>query len=326
MYSHLNKQQRIELGILLRTGLSLRHIAVLLGVHHSTLSRELKRNPPVRREQRYHPGDAHRHAQRRRYTANQRFRKILPGSIVEQLLIAKISDLKWAPEQCAGWLRTYKQRFAVCTQTIYDWVYTRKRELLPFLHCRKGRYRRTRANRCRQERRAELASPRHISNRPRHIVRRKRYGHWEGDTIHGKGKSGYIATFVERKSGYLVAQLITRQQFTHASMAFADCSTRCFAQVPPRYRKTLTLDNGPETKLPERIEQSTGLHVYYATPYHSWERGTNENTNGLLRYFFPKQMSFAHLTQEDIDRAVYLLNTRARKRLSWRTPTEMLMR
>ena len=89
------------------------------------------------------------------------------------------------------------------------------------------------------------------------------------------------------------------------------------------HTKTPTIDNGPEMKLADRIEKQVGIDIYYANPYHSWERGINENTNGLLRYFFPKKMSFAHLTQEDIDYAVYLLNTRPRKRHNWRTPEQM---
>ena len=191
-----------------------------------------------------------------------------------------------------------------------------------YLHCRKGKYRRTRSARVRKEKRAQLASPRSIVNRPKYINNRKTYGHWEGDTVHGSGKSGYIATFVERKSGYLLAVLLPIQAFS--SSGFAAATEACLKQIPKQYRKTLTLDNGPEMKLPERIERTTNLRVYYANPYHSWERGTNENTNGLLRYFFPKKSSFAALTQEDIDKAVRLLNTRPRKRLGYRTPQQML--
>lgn len=328
MYTHLTKHQRIEFSALYRAGLSLRAAARLLGLHHCTLSREVRRNPPasgnLERGVTYHPGDAHRRAQGRRLKANQRFRKILPGSLLEQLLIEKIHTAKWSPDQVAGWLKQYRRSLYVCTQTIYDWLYTFKRELLPFLHCRKGKYRRTRECALRKQKRAKLASARHISHRPRSVEQRKRYGHWEGDTVHGVGNSGYIATFVERKSGYLLAQLITKQEFAKASVIFADVAAYRLSQLPGCYRKTLTLDNGPEMKAPERIERQTGAAVYYATPYHSWERGTNENTNGLLRYFFPKKMGFAHLTQADIDRAVHLLNTRPRKRLGYRSPAQML--
>lgn len=325
MYSHLTKQQRIEFGALRRTDLSLRAVARLLGCHHSTLSRELQRNPPMNgryEATRYHASDAYRRTKARRLAANQRFRKILPGSQLEVLLVEKIQQLKWAPEQCAGWLRTYRRRLYVCPQTIYTWIHTNRRELRQYLHCLKRTLRRTRQAKDRKAVRQEYAATRHISFRPAVVAARRRYGDWEGDTVHGKGKSGYIATFVERRSGYLMAVLIPKQAF--GSAAFTAAVARCFGQLPAKYRRTLTLDNGPETKLPEKIEQDTGVRVYFANPYHSWERGTNENTNGLLRYFFPKKSSFAALSQKDIDQAVRLLNTRPRKRLNWRTPEQML--
>jgi IS30 family transposase len=323
MYNQFTKETRIMFSGLLKAGLSLRAAARILEMSHSSLSRELRRNPPVRADwSRYHPGDAQRTALARRQSANQRFRKILPGSELEQLIVQKITVWKWGPEQIAGWLNANRRRLSVCAQTIYDWIYTRARHLLAYLHCRKGKYRRTRQSTLRKQQRQRLSSVRHISNRPPVVESRDRYGDWEGDTVHGKKHSGYIATFVERRSGYLMAALLPKGDF--GSAGFASAAKQCFGQLPPRYRKTLTLDNGPEMKLPEAIERSTGMQVYYATPYHSWERGTNENTNGLLRYFFPKQSSFAALTQEDIDQAVRLLNTRPRKRLGYRSPVEML--
>lgn len=323
MYTQFTKETRIMFSGLLKAGLSLRAAARVLGLHHSTLGRELRRNPPVRADwSRYHPGDAHRQARARRLDANQRFRKIVAGSPVERLIVEKITVAAWTPEQVAGWLKTDRRRLSVCAQTIYDWIYSRARHLLVHLHCRKGKYRRTRENRIRKQQRALLAAPRHISSRPLVVKSRGRYGDWEGDTVHGKDHSGYIATFVERRSGYLMAVLIPKKEF--GSAAFAAAARQCFVQLPTGYLRTLTLDNGPEMKSPELIERTTGLTVYYATPYHSWERGTNENTNGLLRYFFPKQSSFAALTQEDIDQAVRLLNTRPRKRLGYRSPAQML--
>lgn len=322
MHTHITKETRIKFSALLLAGLSLRQVAKLLGVHHTTLSRELQRNPPVRSDFRYHPGDAHRKSLNRRCSANQHFRKILPGSKLEDVLIQKVVIAKWAPEQIAGWLKATKQTISVCAQTIYDWLYTFREDLVPYLHCQKGKYRRTRQARLRKDKRAELASPRNISKRPKHIELRKTYGHWEGDTVHGAGKSGYIATFVERKSGYLIAQILTPKQYS--SNGFAVATDACLKNIPRNYCKTLTLDNGPEMKEPERIERTTGAKVYYANPYHSWERGTNENTNGLLRYFFPKKSSFKDITQEQLDEAVKLINTRPRKRLSWRTPEQML--
>lgn len=322
MHTHITKETRIKFSALLLAGLSLRESAKLLGVHHTTLSRELRRNPAVYTRKRYDPGDAHRKTKARRYSANQRWRKILPNSKLEQLLVMKITVAKWAPEQIAGWLKATKRAISVCAQTIYDWLYTSRTDLVDYLHCRKGKYRRTRQARLRKDKRAELASPRNIATRPKCIEQRKTYGHWEGDTVHGAGKTGYIATFVERKSGYLLAQVLTTDHYS--SSGFATATAVCLNQIKPKHRKTLTLDNGPEMKEPERIERTTGAKVYYANPYHSWERGTNENTNGLLRYFFPKKSSFRDITQEELDLAVKLINTRPRKRLDWRTPEQML--
>jgi transposase, IS30 family len=322
MHTHITKETRIKFSALLLAGLSLRESAKLLGVHHTTLSRELRRNPAVYTRKRYDPGDAHRKTKARRYSANQRWRKILPNSKLEQLLVMKITVAKWAPEQIAGWLKATKRAISVCAQTIYDWVYTSRTDLVDYLHCRKGKYRRTRQARLRKDKRAELASPRNIAARPKRIEQRKTYGHWEGDTVHGAGKTGYIATFVERKSGYLLAQVLTTDHYS--SSGFAIVAAVCLNQIKPKHRKTLTLDNGPEMKGAETIERKTGATVYYANPYHSWERGTNENTNGLLRYFFPKKSSFRDITQEELDLAVKLINTRPRKRLGWRSPQQML--
>lgn len=326
MYSHLTKQKRIELGVLLRAGTSQRKIAQLLGVHHSTISRELERNATSRVDSvtGYNAGDAHRRAKQSRKMANQRFRRITRGSTLESFIVKKISKAKWSPEQIAGWTKRFKPQLHVAVQTIYDWIHQFRKDLRIYLHCLKGKLRMTRkgGERRRNRQRQDQTSRRHISNRPDHINRRTRYGHWEGDTVLGGGRSGYIATFVERKSGYLLASLLPKSEFS--AIAFSKLAAKNLNKIPEKHRKTLTLDNGTENTAPEAIERRTGVTVYYATPYHSWERGTNENTNGLLRYFFPKKMDFSQLTQTDIDEAVRLLNTRPRKRLGYRTPEQML--
>lgn len=316
----LTHTNRIELAALLRQGLSKRAIAKAIGVHHSTIYRELARNRAATLSG-YHAGNAQRRAVLQRHRANQIFRKLpanqrLVGRIVEKL------EAIWSPEQIAGWLKTSGHQFRVCAQTIYDWIYAYRPELRRYLHCRKGNYRRTRAAMLRLAGRQRMLAKRRIDQRPECIARRTRYGHWEGDTVVGSGQSGYIATFVERKSGYLMAYKLERP--TAADFAAAACSG--FAGIPQRYRQTLTLDNGSEMSDYEYIENNTGLDVYFAYPYHSWERGTNENTNGLLRYFFPKKTSFADVTQEHVDQAVRLLNTRPRKRLGYRTPEQMFRR
>ncbi len=316
MHFHLTQQQRIELSLLTRLGYSQRAVALVLGVSPSTICRELRRNR--RLSGMYHPASARLLARTRRAAANALRTKLLLypklASLVERKLVRNDS-----PEQVSGWLRDARAKLRVSSQTIYDWLYRYARHLLRHLHCRKGKYRRTREDTLRKAFRDKQKEGRRITARPSRVLARKQYGDWEGDTVVGRGHSGCIATFVERKSGYLMA--VKLQRGTAAN--FAAAATGSFAAVPARYRKTLTLDNGSEMADYEAIERATGLAVYFAQPYHSWERGTNENTNGLLRFYFPKKMSFAHLTQEMLDAAVRQLNTRPRKRLGYKTPEQM---
>lgn len=201
-------------------------------------------------------------------------------------------------------------------------MYRFARHLRVHLHCRKGKYRRTREGTLRKAFREAAKEPRRITNRPAHILNRSRYGHWEGDTVVGKGHSGAIATLVERKSGYLYAVKLARG----TAEAFEQAAVDCLNLVPTHYRQTLTLDNGTEMSNYEAIEDATGIHIYFANPYHSWERGTNENTNGLLRFYFPKKLPFYQLTQQQLDVVVHEINTRPRKRLGYRTPEEVFKR
>ena len=316
MYYHLTQQQRIELSLLLRLGHSQRQAAAVLGVSPSTVSRELRRNTGT--SDRYHAGRARLAARVRRTAANALRTKLLTNLPLVALVRQKL-EADWSPEQVAGWMRDTGYSVRVCAQTIYDWIYRHAHDLLPHLHCRKGKYRRTRGASLRRTYRDKLKQSRSIAARPTHVMKRRHYGHWEGDSVVGKAQSGQIATFVERKSGYLAAQVMPDK----TASSFAAAAVSSLADVPVRYRQTLTLDNGTEMSQYERIERSTGLNIYFAHPYHSWERGTNENTNGLLRFYFPKKMSFAHLTQEQLDSAVERINTRPRKRLGYKTPEQV---
>lgn len=316
MHYHITQEQRVELSLLTRLGYSQRSIALVLGVSPSTVCRELGRNRRV--SGMYEPNSARVLNWGRRAAANTLRTKLLQYLRLARLVARKLTRDD-SPEQIAGWLKSSGAKLRVSTQTIYDWIYRYARHLLVHLHCRKGKYRATRENTLRRAFRNKQKESRRITARSAHVLARKTYGHWEGDTVVGKGHSGYIATFVERKSGYLRA--VKLEHGTAA--AFAAAATASFTDVPARYRCTLTLDNGTEMGSYEAIEQRTGLQVYFAQPYHSWERGTNENTNGLLRFYFPKSASFAGLTQGQLDRAVALLNTRPRKRLGYKTPQQV---
>ncbi len=316
MHFHLTQQQRIELSLMMRLGHTQRSTALVLGVSPSTICRELRRNAFASGQ--YHAAHARVIAHERRASANALRNKLLGCPVLAALIEQRLQG-NYSPEQVVGWLRDTKRKFRVSTQTIYDWIYLYARHLLIHLHCRKGKYRRTRECSLRKAFRNKQKESRSIDARPMCVAKRTRYGHWEGDTVVGTNQSGSIATFVERKSGYLVAQVLTDKTAT----SFEQAAKQCFAGLPKRYALTLTLDNGAEMSNYEEIERSTQLRIYFAHPYHSWERGTNENTNGLLRFYFPKSMSFAHLTQTMLDEAVSQLNTRPRKRLGYKTPQQV---
>jgi IS30 family transposase len=222
---------------------------------------------------------------------------------------------EYSPEQIAGRFRFVLGETRLCHETIYQWIYLFRPDLKRHLHCTKGKYRRKRGTNSRWKQR-ELRKKKWIDERPEVVETRSRVGDWEGDTVRGARQSGHIATLVERKSGYLLARKLKSAQSEEMLAAVTDS----FHDVPADKLLTLTLDNGTEMAQYEELERGTGLAVYFAHPYHSWERGTNENTNGLLRFYFPKKASFAGLNQNDVDRAVARLNTRPRKRLGYQSP------
>lgn len=315
MHYHLTQQQRIELSLLLRLGYSQRNAALVLGVSPSTVCRELARNRKP--SGKYYAVYARLQAKARRLNANQHLRKLLGNSKLETLVTSKLC-LQWSPEQIAGWLKRRGYTLRVCAQTIYDWVYRYYPNLRSYFRSQKRQYRRTRANTLRKRRRAALLAARLIDQRPASVAGRKTYGHWEGDTVVSRQNLARIGTLVERKSGYLRAFLLANG----SSIGFAKCGAAALQGVPEKYLKTMTLDNGTEMQSYELLERLTPLNVFFAHPYHSWERGTNENTNGLLRQYFPKRSSLA-ISQVQLDLAVQLLNTRPRKRLDYRTPAEV---
>lgn len=315
MHFHLTQTQRIELSALHRLGLSQRAIAAQLGVHPSTVCRELGRGRNA--HGRYHATVARLRAARVRLAANQRLRKLPGNALLEQYVTAKLA-LQWSPEQIAGRLRAEGAVLRVCAQTIYDWVYQFRADLRLHFRSAKQRYRRTRANTLRKQQREQLLARRRIDYRPAGAANRSRYGHWEGDTMVSRADKARLGTLVERRSGYLLAFRLV----DGSSHGFATGASASLERVPARYRRTLTLDNGTEMQSYELLERLTPLQVYFAYPYHSWERGSNENANGLLRQYFPKRSSLA-VAQMQLDLAVQLLNTRPRKRLGYRTPTEV---
>jgi len=307
MADHLTLTEREVLYRLRKKGKSKAEIAELMGRHRSTIYRELKRNTGQRG---YRPKQAQRRAEQRRL-ACRRPRKMEDGSVhhyVEERL-----EKRWSPDQIAGRSR---QDFArqpsrrLSRQTIYNWIEDRAPAWRSWLR-RGGRP---------PERRGKLTDCVRIDGRPEVINRRRRYGDWEGDTIVGKRRRTALVTLVERKSGYA--------RIGRADSMKAD-TTRHVAEgrlkdLPAALRRSVTFDNGKEFAEHRQLAESLDLETYFALPYRSWQRGTNENTNGLLRQFFPKGTDFSRISHHEVARVELLLNERPRRRLGYRTPTEVL--
>ena len=315
-YRHLTKEERIELSALLNTGMLQKDIAARVGVHPSTISRELGRNADPHNP--YEPRPAHRKAQERGF---KKKKKLSTDEKLQAYTVKKLMKY-WSPEQIAGRLERKLGHKVICHETIYQWIYNDRKEFIPYLrHAAKRRYRKRHGAKIREKRREE-AKKRRIDTRPKIIEERKRIGDWEGDTIVGKEKISRFLTHVDRKSGYLLADKIDNATAENIRLA----AVKKFKKIPKKKRLTSTYDNGIEFSEHDRIERSTEMKIYFAYPYHSWERGTNENTNGLLRQFFPKGTFFATITQRQLDRKVKLINHRPRKRLDYLTPCEVFKR
>lgn len=314
-YTQLRRDDRMKLDILLRVGKQQKEIAKLLNKHPSTISREIRRNK--RKDGGYSQGYATTKLCKRRKDINQRFRKITNNVWLKKYVIEKLR-VYWSPEQIAGRLKRENGRAIISHEAIYQFIYKDAPELKRYLRCQRGKYKHRYGTRKREKER-EAAKKQRIDTRPEVANERKRAGDWEGDTVLGEKGTGRILTHVERLSGYLLADKIEKVK----AEIVRTLTIARFQELPEEKRHTITYDNGPEFSDFEMIELGTKMTVYFAYPYHSWERGTNENTNGLLRQFFPKKTSFTHITQKKLEKVVYLINTRPRKRLDYLSPEEV---
>lgn len=240
--------------------------------------------------------------------------RLIRGQLLR--FITKELKLHKSPEQISGVLALQKR--SIAPSTIYRYIHERAPHLKQYLRSQKGKYRRRHGTKIREKKREE-AKKRRIDERQAVVERRGRRGDFEGDTLMGRDKRVRIVSFVDRRSGYLIAFLLPRM---NARLLTSLASTHC-RHIPKKKRKTLTLDNGIEFSDWERLEKNSGMTIYFAYPYHAWERGTNENTNGLLRQYFPKSYDFNVITAAELAYVVRRLNNRERKRLGFMSPRQV---
>lgn len=312
MYCQITSAERYTLGLLRQQGLRPAMIARVMGRHRSTIGRELRRNRS-HSDGTYRPQLADWYANGRR----SRSRRNTQFTVTEWARIDALVREDWSPEQIAGRMRL-QGVLRISHESIYRRIWRDKRDGGDLYRLLRGAQKLKRKRYGAYDSRGRLAGKRPITARPPGAEHRSRFGHWEGDTVLGAGQAGpCILTLVERKSGYVaIGQLQQR------TAPFVNARAQQLIAAQPRPVRTITVDNGTEFHSYAELEARLSTRFYFATPHHSWERGTNENTNGLLRQYLPKGTSMAHLSQQDCNRLAAKLNSRPRKRLGYRTPEE----
>jgi IS30 family transposase len=316
---HLTLEEREEISRGLAAGHSIRAIATRLGRCPSTICREVNNNGG---RARYRAAAADQAALKRRKRPKPC--KLATTPPLAGMVEAKLKA-KWSPEQIAGWLkRTYPGRaeLQVSHETIYRTLYVQsrgalKRELTEHLRTKRRIRRPGNGNRQRASGSGNLVGMVHISERPPEVEDRAVPGHWEGDLILGKGMSA-IGTLVERSSRFLLLFHLERIKCEHVVAQL----TRHVQTLPVQLRRSVTWDQGKEMALHANFTIDTGIQVYFCDPKSPWQRGTNENTNGLLRQYFPKRSDLKPYSQADLDAIAAELNGRPRKTLQFMTPSE----
>lgn len=303
-YIHLTREERYQIYALKKAGLKQSEIASVLNRSGSTISRELSRN---RGGKGYRPKQAHAKAEDRRAINARRVDDEAWQFAQEKLL------LQWSPEQISG-------HADISPETVYQRIYADKQSgglLWKNLRCQKKRRKRY----GKMERRGQIPNRLFIEDRPAIVDERKRIGDWEADTIIGKNHRQAIVSIVERKTGLTLIRKVERKTSKAVSQAM-------IVLLKPYKNKvrTITSDNGKEFAGHEEIAKTLKADFYFAHPYASWERGTNENTNGLIRQYFPKNRDFTTITQQEIDTAMERLNNRPRKRLGYKTPNQVFFK
>jgi IS30 family transposase len=318
-YHHFTPVQRGKIELMAKQGSSHQAIADELGFHRTSVLRELRRNSS---RERYHAETAQKHYTQRRKACRQKL-KLSDDTPLRDYVADKIALEQWTPELVAGRLpldypRTDQMR--VCHESIYQAIYTdgdyldMLRQELP-----QARPKRRKRGQGKRRRGPSIQNRVDISERPAAVDKREEIGHWEGDTVVGKNQDGFAVTLVERTSRRLAAAKTQTKAALEVQLAVIEA----LQDHPAPWVKTITFDNGTEFAGHQAIAKGLGVSVYFAAPYSAYQRGSNEQANGLIRRYLPKGTPFRDVTQEQLDEIVEKINNRPRKCLGYRTPNEV---
>lgn len=308
-YTHLTQDERYQIHALKKTGMGIREISLEIGRNRSTVSREFRRNKGLRG---YRPKQAHEKSQMRLQTAAKHI-KMTP-ELIE--IINELIQLKWSPEQISGRLKL-EGVYSISHESIYQHILRDKKaggDLYTHLRCQKKR--RKRYGTKSHDRRGQIKNRVSIEKRPAIVDKKTRIGDWESDTVMGKNNRGCMTTVVDRASKRTKIRKCNSKESKVVCKEMSD-------SLKGEVTHTITKDNGKEFADHEQLSKDTGAKIFFAHPYCSWERGLNENTNGLIRQFFPKGLDFSTVTVADVQKVEDALNNRPRKSLNYQTPNEV---
>jgi len=316
-YTHLSPEERDEIAVLFAQGISLNNIAIRLRRSVSTISRERERNgSPIYDV--YHAHRAQQRAAERKGNAHRRPR--LKNSAIRRYVTSKLKQ-GWSPEQITGRLSVDYPRFSISHEAIYQYLYDRdvrqQQDLVPYLA--RAHKRRQRKGHRHTHRSSHIPHRISIHDRPEHIMNRKQFGHWETDAMISRQSAAALNVTVERKSRFTIITKMRRKSAQHTRRAL----TRTLGRVPVHARRSITYDNGSENVEHQQVNDILGTRSYFCNPYHSWEKGTDENTIGLIRRVFPKKTDFGEISRNETKALERRLNNRPRKCLSFKTPLEV---
>ena len=307
-YKQLTQEQRYQIYILMKTGHKQCKIAMLLGANKSTISRELRRNKGQRG---YRPKQAHQKAMSRRFDKSQPRIPVSTWNFIEHLI-----KNEWSPEQISTWLKQQCD-IKVSHEKIYQHILSDKKtggKLFCHLRCKRKRKKRYGS----YERRGQIPNRISIDERPAIVDSRSRIGDWEVDTIIGKGHKQAIVSLAERKTRLTLLRKVEHNTASAVGQAVIELLRPLCKKV-----HTITSDNGKEFADHQQIARNLHADFFFAHPYSSWERGTNENTNGLIRQYFSKSRNFSTITEEEVNLVMDKLNNRPRKSLGFKTPNQV---
>ena len=308
-YIQLTQEERYHISVLCKEGFSKTETAKKINRHISTISRELNRNTGKKG---YRPKQAHKRTLKRRHTSRK---AIKFTDKVRQIVDEKISK-QFSPDQISGKLRMLG--IHISHERIYQYLLDDTRSGGQLYKNLRHSHRKRKKRYGSREKRGQIPNRVSIDKRPKIVDARERIGDWEADTIIGRNHKGAMVTLVERKSKYTLIRKINRKTSLLLNSAISEL-TKGFKE---RFI-TMTVDNGREFAGHEEINSKLGVDVYFAHPYHSWERGLSENTNGLIRQYFPKKTDFLEVSDKEVSMVQHRLNNRPRKTLGYLTPNEV---